>query len=101
MTENREQGGPMQMVQRIVTPFACRDACAVGGQYLAEFGSGEIKLASKFFWNGHARHVRLSPAFLLDVLRLVVMLGHLDPGCQPAPLSGNALDDVAGVQVTL
>lgn len=54
VAEDREQRDTIDMVQRIVTPFAGRDARAVGGQYLAEFGPGEIKLTAKFFWNGHA-----------------------------------------------
>ncbi len=54
VAEDREQGGTIQMVKRIVTPFAGRDARAVGGQYLTEFGSREIKLTAKFFRNGHA-----------------------------------------------
>ena len=54
VAEDREQRGTIDMVQRIVTPFAGRDARAVGGQYLAEFGPGEIKLTAKFFRNGHA-----------------------------------------------
>lgn len=54
MAEDREQRGTIGMVQRIVTPFAGRNARAVGRQYLAEFGPGEIKLTAKFFRNGHA-----------------------------------------------
>lgn len=54
VAEDREQGGAIQMIQRVITPFAGRDARAVRGQYLTELGSREIKLTSKFFWNGHA-----------------------------------------------
>ena len=54
VAKDREQRDTIDMVQCIVTPFAGRDAGAVSGQYLAEFGPREIKLTAKFFWNGHA-----------------------------------------------
>ena len=90
--EDREQGGAVHVIQRVVTPFPGRDTRAVGGQYLTEFGSGKIKLTAKLFRNGYARHVRLSPAFLLAVMRLPGMLGHLGVACQQQlPCNGVAM----------
>ena len=51
MAEDREQRHAVHMVQRVVAPFAGRDARAVSGQYLTEFGSGKIQLTAKFFRN--------------------------------------------------
>jgi len=40
-----------QVIDRIVAPFASGDAGTVGCQDLAQFRSGEIELAAKFFRN--------------------------------------------------
>ena len=52
VTKDREQGGAIQVIQRVVPPFPSRDTRAVGGQYLTEFGSGKVKLTAKLFRNG-------------------------------------------------
>ena len=40
-----------QMIDRVIAPFAGGDAGTVGCQDLAQFRSGEIELAAKFFRN--------------------------------------------------
>ena len=51
MTKNREGCRAGQMIDCVIAPFACGNPGTVGSQDLAQFRSGEIELAAKFFRN--------------------------------------------------